>query len=469
MVDWLGEREKWRRQLILGLGADQVDLDALSLLAARSRFDELRPGALRLPPTSLPVASALVDPVQRQVLVRLFKARSAYELPDAAALRVLDALHQAGLALHPFDYPELAGLMQADPSRLDRAARHWLKQRRTTGAAPDPSDPATDDERWWDDTPGTRAALLLKLRSDAPERARALLEEVLTRDTAATRGKLLATLAKGLSEDDVPLLEKASADRAQSVRAIADRLLAQLPGTAAYRARAEEVSTHLKVQRTLTGGVKITVITPKAFKGRRRDEWFAETFDAVDPLGLAEHLGLGPQDFCRGLNNATLAVRFTLRLIARNEFALAQALGARYASDFVTHVGEHRDALASLTADQAGTVLSIFASQVHDNDIRTYGTLVDVLYTDLRQTLPQDLADSVLGGKPLKRLLSHNEEDVEIWAHVLCQLICILPATSLPRLKDTFAASALALREPALTLAQLLIDIHATQEQGTSR
>ncbi|MEO0974260.1 MAG: DUF5691 domain-containing protein [Pseudomonadota bacterium] len=307
MDDWLSDRERWRRQLMLGLSPEQTDLDALALLSARSRYDEVRPGELGTFPAR-PTTVDLIEGRARQHLLRLFGKRRPYELPDTASLRVLDALADARLSLHPFDYPALTRLMHADPVRLDRGASQWLARAQASPQdSQDAAPSALDDESWWSATPTVRVAYLRSLRREAPQRARELLQQACERDTAANRSKLLATVSYGLGSDDQALLEQVYAeDRAQSVRAVAERLLARLPGTNAYRQRTEEAASAMKVQRGLTG-IKVVVQVPKAFKGKRRAEWLVETFDGADPLGLATHLDLAP--IVRDSSNSRRSIR----------------------------------------------------------------------------------------------------------------------------------------------------------------
>ena len=72
--------------------------------------------------------------------------------------------------------------------------------------------------------------------------ARDLLESVFKSEPAAVRADLLAALDVGLGADDLPFLESLTADRAETVRSVASRLTASVPGTAAFTARLAEAA-----------------------------------------------------------------------------------------------------------------------------------------------------------------------------------------------------------------------------------
>jgi len=74
-----------------------------------------------------------------------------------------------------------------------------------------------------------RLLLLAELRGSAPALARSLLESTWATERADDRAAFLATLARGLSIDDQPLLESALDDRSKEVRRAAAELLTSLP------------------------------------------------------------------------------------------------------------------------------------------------------------------------------------------------------------------------------------------------
>src|SRR5262249_56270986 len=95
-------------------------------------------------------------------------------------------------------------------------------------------------------------------RSDARKRpggARPLLQDVFKSEPANVRGDLLGALDVGLGVDDLPFLESLASDRADSVRAVAARLVAAVPGTPAFTARLSEAARCFVRSSLSVGGI----------------------------------------------------------------------------------------------------------------------------------------------------------------------------------------------------------------------
>ena len=82
-----------------------------------------------------------------------------------------------------------------------------------------------------------RLAYLRILRASEPDRARALVERVFAEQPAGARAELLDVLRNGLGPADLPFIEAARSDRAQTVRDKATALIERIPGTDAYEAK----------------------------------------------------------------------------------------------------------------------------------------------------------------------------------------------------------------------------------------
>ncbi|HEY7262844.1 MAG TPA: DUF5691 domain-containing protein [Trebonia sp.] len=123
-------------------------------------------------------------------------------------------------------------------------ARHRADWRQVAELAPPDrtgaSQPDGDDlQTWRTGSRGERRAYLARLRDRDPAGARELLATGWARETGEDRAALLTVLARGLSAGDEEFLEAALDDRAGTVRDLARRLLARLPGSA-YRRRASQ-------------------------------------------------------------------------------------------------------------------------------------------------------------------------------------------------------------------------------------
>jgi hypothetical protein len=88
-----------------------------------------------------------------------------------------------------------------------------------------------DAAQWETGTPEQRVAALRDWRARDPQAARGALAAAWSSEPPEQRAALLAVLAVGLGPDDEAFLEAALDDRRKEVRAVAQRVLARLPGS----------------------------------------------------------------------------------------------------------------------------------------------------------------------------------------------------------------------------------------------
>jgi hypothetical protein len=176
--------------------------------------------------------------------------------------------------------------------RATRAASAW----RSAPTSRSPSSSAADapgllqaeitPESWTTFPKAHRVAFLRDYRRKHPAEARKLVEDVFKSEPAAVRGDLLAALEVGLSRDDLPWLESLATDRAESVRTIAARLVACVPGT--FTARLAEAARCFV--RSSVGGILSRIglaSTSAVFKppstaaGTDRSDVLAKLFDGL--------------------------------------------------------------------------------------------------------------------------------------------------------------------------------------------
>ena len=234
----------------------------LALATQRQRFErpatcvpeEVPPAARQIHADARPILSA----VARRALVRLSNAVAkghASHVLQAATSRIV----AAGYRPHPFDLPWLMPHIKHNVACLGLAERAYL----ALSSSPLSSSPGGDDqpsilhaqithETWTDFPKGHRREFLTQQRRADPAAARALLEGVFKNEPAPVRAELLGAMRTGLGPDDLPFLESLTGDRADSVKAVAARLLASVPGTPAHAARLGEAAACFKK----TSGVK---------------------------------------------------------------------------------------------------------------------------------------------------------------------------------------------------------------------
>jgi hypothetical protein len=185
------------------------------------------------------------------------------------------------------------------------------------------------DVSLWDaGTPEQRVAALRDWRMRDPQAARAALAAAWNSEPPEQRAALLAVLAAGLGPDDEAFLDAALDDRRKEVRAVAQRLLARLPGSQLAQRMRERLLPLLRLDKPLLRAARIELALPAACDAAMRR----------DGVGAAPHPGLGekagwvvdmlaavdPQVWTRQFDRAP---RACLALVERSEFAAVLVRG----------------------------------------------------------------------------------------------------------------------------------------------
>jgi hypothetical protein len=222
-------------------------LTVLALAGQQQRFQ--RPARHGVEPISEAAQRMHEDPrpilpeAARRALLRLANGveKSLAEAVLSAAARRVAA---SGFRLHPFDLPRLIAHIKADVRCLGLAERAYLALTVSSEAVATPTvlDNEITRENWTGFQKIHRIAFLRNERRKHAAAARALLQDVFKSEPANVRGDLLGALDVGLGVDDLPFLESLANDRADSVRAVAARLVATVPGTPAFTARLSEAA-----------------------------------------------------------------------------------------------------------------------------------------------------------------------------------------------------------------------------------
>lgn len=273
------DQAAWRRWFLAGAARSGEapsalpPIAALALIAQRERFERPAPrGALNL-------GEAVEDPrpilpgTARIPFRRMLRQKNGLtgQITVRAAFAALAA---EGLRPHPFDLAMAEPWMSQVESFLGPSERAY---RARLSGAPAKS-PA---ELLWEDlSPGQRVSVANSQRQADPAAGRALVEQHLADETAATRADLVHALSAGLGPDDRALLTSLLSDRSQAVKAAAQVLLARIPGEHAYAER-------LRAAADACVAKKVGV-----FGGRRRLE-LKVTPKGPDPLGKVLELFQG--------------------------------------------------------------------------------------------------------------------------------------------------------------------------------
>jgi Family of unknown function (DUF5691) len=219
----------------------------LALASQRQRFERPTPLAIIATPAAAAQLHAdsrpIVPPPLRRALTRLSnavaKGQAGLALQSAVARIV-----SAGLRPHPFDLPWLMPHIKSDNACLGLAERAYLALTEKSVSSERTSIlHATITAQNWTDFPKAhRREFLARQRVADPAAARVLLESNFKSEPAPVRCELLDALNVRLSTDDLPFLESLTDDRADSVKAVAARLLARVPGTPPHAARITEAA-----------------------------------------------------------------------------------------------------------------------------------------------------------------------------------------------------------------------------------
>ncbi len=254
-------QDEFRQALMLDLAQNPLPdaganaLATVALFAARNRYKRptmpLQSSAEEPDTTTAASSLALLPDGARTLLIRLFTGKDANS-GDGIARGTVRAIKQAGFRLHPFDYSRLEDFIARFGDELGRPERQWLSKVRPEAQS---VDTPYDDEPVTEETlpaasKAQKLAFLWNLRRSDPTRARGLIETLMASEPASVRAELVVRLVEGLGQDDRPFLESLSVDRAQSVREAAERLLARLPGTEAYRKKLERARDQIEIKKT---------------------------------------------------------------------------------------------------------------------------------------------------------------------------------------------------------------------------
>jgi hypothetical protein len=256
---------------------------------------------------------AIVPEGLRRPLIRLLAARRP---GDEVALTVAWAMDRWKLRLHPFDLPKLDGFVCAHAEYLGVAAQQWATDRESTPAAQNYFDAEeVDAANWAAAPPARRARFIEELRRTEPTAARALVEQVWGLQNPDARMRLLGAMQTRLEAEDQGFLEGLAKDRAPRVRALAQKLLARLPGQSGRHPALEACLG--RIQKTTTGLLrKRTVLKlelPATVKEHAAKAWVNETFAEVSCDELARALEITEAEMIEAAEkNEPLLLAFAL-------------------------------------------------------------------------------------------------------------------------------------------------------------
>jgi hypothetical protein len=263
----------------LGPDRDKALRNALSLAGQALRFT--RPQN----PAEYAVESWPRD--ERPILPQALRApilRLLDRCTEDTARALAVALETQRLRPHPFDLPKMDGFVRRHSDRLGVTAQYWVQRETNTSTARGYFDAVElNAETWTEAPPRMRAKFLREMRKRDAEGARLLLEKSWNGEDAERRVQLISVMQTGLSAADTEFLEKIRKDRAPRVRAVAQRFLAALSGSAGENPALAACME--RIQRSKSGLLKkrevLKIELPATVKEHEAARWIQEQFADV--------------------------------------------------------------------------------------------------------------------------------------------------------------------------------------------
>jgi hypothetical protein len=425
----------------------QPALTALALAGTRSRFARpAPPQAAEAIPEAARALHADPRPVlpagARRHLQRLL-VKADIETSRIIVGSALKRLAPLGMRLHPFDLPRLAMPLRSCgvlPGMAERAFLALLQ----TGAPAEEEPPeqlfheAITEENWRSFGKAARARFLAELRSKDAAAGLVLLESCFAQEPAALRSELLPALHTGLSAGDRTFLEGLEKNRAESVRAVAAKLLSLLPGTDAYAERLNRAMASFKVKpvKMLRGKRQIVFTHPG---GARMQAIQTETFvllENVTAEELARRLDMTLEAFLEALpdgEDALLAALVRTAVAIRSMDVIA-ALVPRLSRDAI-------DILLIRMPDSAAVpevleaLLGRFMTRLESGAFPRVSTLA-ALHGRLAGPLPLEMAKRLLSAVGwrdyLDGMTAEDADQRKIDTVALMHTAMLLPAACMP-------------------------------------
>lgn len=315
--------------------------------------------------------------------------------------------------------------------------------------------PANAEEIWQEGTSAQRVALLRHLRAGDPEKARDWLESAWKQEKADVRAQLLDTFAAGLSADDEAFLEQALDDRSTNVRALAARLLAQIPSSALaarMRERADDQLVCVKSKldaspRALDKAWIRDGIVEKAPPGFGQGGWWlSQILSLVAPSHWEERFEMPPEKLVAAIAKSDwegqILIGWSQAAILHNATSWALPLWHRWVQEEKrrknipgVNAYDMRERLAPLIpSDQLADMVSRL---MQGSSLPGEPALPNEVWSELILAMPspwsRDFGDFYLSGlREYARKLTPKSYNDETWLATLDAAALALPVECLP-------------------------------------
>ncbi len=361
-------------------------------------------------------------------------------LPDRlrpAILRLLDrstddtaralafAIDKQKLRPHPFDLPKLDGFVRRYVDRLGATTQHWVQREAAVRQTRSyfEADELTPDN-WTESSLRPRVHFLKALRRQDPETAQKLLEKSWSGENPDSRVQLLSTLQLGLSPQDKPFLESIQKDRAPRVRALVQRMLAEISGSPSGNPALAACME--RIQKSKAGLLKkrnaLKLELPATVKEHEVNRWIQEQFADVTLEGLALACEISEHQLVEAAEKDNNLL-FALALMASREkkFDLLDAI----TDELPDAWGRMCEVTADDDLEKDAGELPAWVSAL----IKPKQWLLEVpfpawswLHRQIEGTLPAAIMREVLASKTWKEQLDSDKKGGTEFVQVICAL-----------------------------------------------
>ena len=262
----------------------------------------------------------LPDPVRRAIFRVLDWTHKDWL--TSAALSASRRVTEAGFRPHPFDVPRLLAITG---NHEDPAEEAFLSlSEAVTGTRGYTRSVGLTAENWTEKSSLLRRSFLRRQRCHDVVATRAFVEPAFRSGSAEIRADIIDAITICPGREDLPLLEVAIGDRAETVRTAAAAMLKLVPGTGEHAARlAAAVSCFKRVDRNVVSKVLIlvriepaspfTFVPPRTSNRFNQTEAVRQIFEGISLPELSAALGASDDDVMNALDEDYAELFWTIR------------------------------------------------------------------------------------------------------------------------------------------------------------
>jgi Family of unknown function (DUF5691) len=423
-------REDFENGLILGFARSGKTVEAplrqLSLLASQRKFARINAAPKAASPFMRTETKPFMLAEARRQLIKLVSGKDGNS-GDTMALRAVTAITDSGFSLHPFDFAKLEDFIARHAQDLGPDARQWLSMVQPEKKIEHDTylEEAVNETNFAQASRPQRLQFLRDMRLRDPLQASQMLENVIAGEAAETRLKYLAILSTHLNETDKPFLEKLLNDRAPSVKELAGKLLARLPGSEAQQRRIAKLQDYFEIK--TEGLIRRRKVLRYKGPGKKADEKEKQIYEAlqdVSPDVFAAALSIDETTLAnlalQDNDERVLEVMVLQMLVRAGRVNILKSHQDKFTGQkFELLAHAMSESLAGLSRERQSEMLAIILQPMSWTSLPS-SHVVHGLAGNMISVLPQPVARDLLNS-PAWKTVAENllPQAVEAWAPVI--------------------------------------------------